>query len=246
MKPLVVANWKCNPKSLAEAKRLFNSIKKGVQKNKKADIVICPSFVYLSLLKGLVIGAQNCFHEPEGAYTGEISSPMLKDSGCKYVIVGHSERRKYFAETNDKVNKKLKAILKENLIPIFCVGETKEQREKGETENILKEQLEKGLKEVSGFRFQGLGIIAYEPVWAIGTGNPCDIDESQRMLLLIRKVLSKIYNQALSRKIPILYGGSVKSDNAKGYIKEAGFNGLLVGGASLKADEFIKIVKETI
>lgn len=229
----IIANWKMNPKTLAEAKRLFNAVKKA----KKA--IICPPFVYLSELKGLDLGAQNCFWEKEGAYTGEVSCSMLKSLGCKYVLVGHSERRKYFKEDKD-VNKKVKAVLNAKLIPVFCIGETKEERNQNKTDAVLKEQISSGL---DGVKLSSI-IIAYEPRWAIGTGSPCDVEEAQKMKLFIQKILSKTYGRA-SLKVPILYGGSVKSNNAKAYIQEAGFNGLLVGGASLDAKEFIKIVKES-
>ena len=243
MKPFIVANWKMNPQTLEQAKVLFNSVKNGVKGIKGGEVIICPAFIYLSMLKGLSLGAQNCFWEKEGAYTGEISCSMLK-SLCQYVLVGHSERRKYFNESND-INNKLKAVLDEKLIPILCVGETQEQRNQDKTEAILKEQIAFAVDNISSNRFSSI-TVAYEPVWAIGTGNPCDVEEAQKMRLLIQKIISKIYNSNISSKVPILYGGSVKSSNAKAYIKEAGFNGLLVGGASLDAKEFIKIVKQAV
>lgn len=221
MKPLIVANWKMNPLSLAEAKKLFDSVKRGVKNIKKAEVVICPPFLYLnelsssrparSLARLIRIGAQNCFYEKEGAYTGEVSPAMLKDLGCKYVIVGHSERRKYFKETDEQVNKKLKAALKAGLTPILCISDQKE--------------IPYGLNKKT--------IIAYEPIWAIGSGKACDVEEAQKMRILIRKIAGK--------DIRVLYGGSVNSKNASDYIKEAGFQGLLVGGASLKAEEFNRI-----
>ena len=250
MKSLIVANWKCNPTTLKGAKLLFNTLKRRVKNIKKAEVVICPPFVYLSniqhLKSNIKLGAQNCFWEEKGAYTGEVSAKMLKDIGGKYVIIGHSERRKYFGETDETINKKLKAVLEIGLIPIFCIGETQEQRDREETESVLRKQLELGLKNVSGSRLQALRFsIAYEPVWAIGTGNSCDTDEAQKMKLFIRKIISEIYNQNIAKKIKILYGGSVNGKNAAGYIKDAGFDGLLVGGASLDAHEFIKIIKTT-
>jgi len=263
MKTLVVANWKMNPQTLGEAKQLFNSVKKGTRNIKRAEVVICPPFVYLKELKEpssfykrnsvplssvpLRLGAQNCFWEKEGAYTGEISPSMLKDAGCQYVIVGHSERRRYFEETDEIINKKLKVIIETKMSPILCIGETQKQRDRGETDKILKRQIEKALEDISKLKTQNSKLsIAYEPIWAIGTGNPCDIEETQKIGLLIRKIVSKIYNQTISKNIRLLYGGSVNSKNAAGYIKEAGFQGLLVGGASLKAKEFIEIVKEGI
>lgn len=208
MKPLIVANWKMNPENEKGAKLLFNAVK-------KTGAVICPPFVYLrSLAPYKWLGAQDVFWEKEGAYTGEISPAMLKDLGCKYVIVGHSERRKYFKETNEIINKKLKAALKAGLTPILCISDQKE--------------IPHG--------FSKKGIIAYEPIWAIGTGKACDVEEAEKMRLSIKKVVSK--------DIRILYGGSVNSKNAAPYIKQAGFDGLLVGGASLDAKEFVDLIKK--
>lgn len=258
MKPLIIANWKCNPTTLAEAKRLFNLVRRGAAAIKKTEVVICPPFLYISNLldakqtprrvasqsSNLKFGAQDCFWEQKGAYTGEVSPKQLSNLGIKYVIVGHSERRRFLAETDEIINRKLKAVLETRLAPILCIGETKEEREKEKTEAILKKQIELALKKVSGFKFQASKfVIAYEPVWAIGTGNPCDIDEAQKMGLLIRKIISKIYNRKISQNIKILYGGSVNSKNAGGYVREARLHGLLVGGASLDAKEFIEILK---
>lgn len=235
-KNLIVANWKMNPLSLKQAQKLFKSIKI----KSEAEVVVCPPFVYLSSLKAS--GAQNCFSEEKGAYTGEVSVSMLKDLGCKYVIIGHSERRKYFQETDELINKKLKAVLNKGLKPIFCIGETGKEREEEKTEQVLLKELEQGLKDVPLSKIAKVNI-AYEPIWAIGTGNACDVEEAQKMALLIRKIISKLYNPFISKKMRILYGGSVNSQNAAGYLKEAGFQGLLVGGASLDAKEFIKIIR---
>ncbi len=248
MKLLIIANWKMNPQSLQEAKRIFDSIKRGVRNIKNVEVVICPPFIFMPSVgrqtPNVKIGAQNVFWEEKGAYTGEISPEMLKNSGCQYVIVGHSERRKYFTETDEIVNKKLKKIIETKLIPVLCIGETQEERNKVKTETILKRQIELVLKEVSGLKFQASRLcIAYEPIWAIGTGKPCDVEEAQKIGLLIRKIISKLYSRPISQKLRILYGGSVNSKNAAGYIKEARLQGLLVGGASLKAKEFIKIVR---
>ena len=214
MKILIVANWKMNPQTLKGAKLLFD----GVKNIKNTKIVICPPFVYLSALRAA--GAQDVFWENSGAYTGEISSLMLKNMGVKYVIVGHSERRKYFKETDEMINKKVKAVLEQNLKPILCI------------ENIS--QIKKDLKGISKKQLANL-ILAYEPVFAIGTGRPCSIEKAKKINSSIKKILG--------RKIPILYGGSVNSQNAKEYIKVAGFQGLLIGGASLKPKEFIDIIK---
>ena len=231
MKPLIVANWKMNPVSIKEAEKLFNSVKHGVEDIESAETVICPPFIYLPLLKGLVLGAQDCYWEEKGAYTGEVSVAMLKEIGCKYVLAGHSERRKLFGEKDNDVNKKVLSVLDAGLIPILCVGETEQEREQEKTEKVLKEELEIGLTDVHDV---SKVIVAYEPIWAIGTGNACDVEEAQRMKEIIQKMVSK--------DIRILYGGSVKANNAEGYLKQAGFDGLLVGGASLDPKEFIKIV----
>jgi triosephosphate isomerase len=244
MKNLIVANWKMNPVKLKEAEKLFDSINRGVKGIKNTEVVICPPFIYLPLLKGIKTGAQDCFWENKGAYTGEISPTMLKNLACQYVIIGHSERRKYFQETDETVNKKVKAALESGLNVILCVGETEEEREQDKAEQILHQQIVAGLINIPVSRISQLNI-AYEPIWAIGTGNACDPEEAQKTGLLIRKIISKTYNLPVSKKMRILYGGSVKSNNAESYLKEAGFQGLLVGGASLDSKEFLKIVTQT-
>lgn len=201
MKPLVVANWKMNPRTLAEAKKLFNAVK-------NSGAVICPPFVYLSSLRAN--GAQDVFYEQIGAFTGEISSVMLKNLGIKYVIIGHSERRKYQKETNKMIEKKIKAALKAGLKPILCIDKIS--------------QIPKNIKPV---------ILAFEPLSAIGTGKPYLVEKAKKMRRRIKHPF-------------VLYGGSVNSQNAADYIKKAGFQGLLVGGASLNAKEFTKIVKSVI
>lgn len=233
MKPLIVANWKMNPVTIKEAEELFNSIKQGVKDIENVETVICPPFIYLPLLKGLTLGAQDCYWEKKGAYTGEVSVAMLKEVGCKYILIGHSERRKYFNETDEIVNRKVKTTLGAGLIPIVCIGETEEERELDKTEGVLEKEIKEGLNGVDVSKI----VIAYEPIWAIGTGNPCDVEEAQRMKEIIKKMVSK--------KIRILYGGSAKANNAEGYLKQAGFDGLLVGGASLDSKEFIKIVNNS-
>ena len=243
MKSLIAANWKMNPITEKEAKELFDLVDRGVKGIKRVKTIICPPFVYLPVLNGVNVslGSQNLFWEEKGAYTGEVSLKMIKGLGCQYAIVGHSERRKYFKETDETVNKKIIAALKEKITPIFCIGETEKEREK--IESILRRQIEVGLRGVSNSKFSEV-IIAYEPVWAIGTGNPCGAEEAQTANLLIRKIISKISSSAVAKKVNILYGGSANSGNARSYLEEAGFQGLLVGGASLKAKEFISIVKE--
>ena len=232
MKILVVANWKMNPSTLAEAKLLFNSVKKGLKNVKNVEVVICPPFVYLPILK--TNGAQDCFWQEKGPFTGEVSPAMLRDLRVKYVIIGHSERRA-LGETDQMINKKIKAAISAKLKPILCIGETEEERKKGKTNKVLKIQLEKNFKSILNLKSKILNlIVAYEPVWAIGTGRACGIPEAKEANLFIRKTI---------KNLPLLYGGSVNSKNAANYIKEAGFQGLLVGGASLNANEFIEIVK---
>jgi len=251
MKPLIVANWKMNPQTLAEAKKLFNLVKRGIKNIKDAEVIICPPFVYLPVLLGcdksslaIDMGGQNCFWEESGSFTGEISSLMLKNLGADYVIIGHSERRIYFGETDEMINKKVKAAIKAKMFPILCVGETQKQKNREETGMVLRKQIETGLKGISKFKIQNSKFsIAYEPIWAIGTGKSCSINETMSSVLFIRKVISRLYSRALAKNLRILYGGSVTKENASDYIKEARTDGLLVGGASLKAKEFVKIIK---
>ncbi len=239
MKNLIVANWKMNPVSQKEAKDIFEGIKKGVE-GVNAEVVICPPFVYLPLLKGLALGAQNVYSEDKGAFTGEISPATLKDLGVEYVIIGHSERRKYFHETDEIINKKIKSAIRAQVEQIFCVGEGAEDRDAGKQEEVVERQIREGLKDVSDV----LGmVIAYEPVWAIGTGNNCGTEDAKKMREFIEKIMSDIYGQDVLKSVRVLYGGSVNSGNSAGYLNEAGYNGLLVGGASLNSEEFTKIVK---
>lgn len=237
VKKLIVANWKMNPASQKSAKRLFEAVKKSVRKVKNTEVVVCPPFIYLSLLKGLPLGAQDVFHENEGTFTGEISPLMLKDLGVKHVIVGHSERRMYFGETDEMINKKIKATLREKLKPIFCIGENIGE----DKTTVLERQMSGGLSEIAPKDFKKI-VIAYEPVWAIGTGNNCSINETMSSILLIRKIISKLYGKKSASAAKIIYGGSVDSGNAGLYLREAGASGLLVGGASLDAEEFIRII----
>lgn len=237
-KPLIIANWKCNPTTSKEAEHLFVAIKKEIRNIKDAEVVICPPFVYLDLIKDdFTKGGQNCYCENRGAYTGEISPLMLKNLACQYVIIGHSERRKYFQETDEIINRKVKTALKTRLRPVLCVGE----RVGDEMGLVVREQIEKDLAGIAAARVREV-IVAYEPVWAIGTGLPCSSDEAMRAALFIRKTLTKLYDRPIAEKIKILYGGSVTSQNAVDYIKGAMMNGLLVGQASLNATEFVKIV----
>ena len=244
---LIIANWKMNPPKLAEAKELLAEVAEEARlaKNSESEIVICPPLIWLDKLmeefkpkKGLSFGAQNCHWESGGAYTGEISAVMLAEAGVKYVILGHSERRHYFGETDEIINLKIKAALGAKLKPIICVGERA-----GEEMNLVVEgQLEKDLAGLSVGQMKEIAI-AYEPVWAIGTGNACLPDNALSAALFVRRTLTKLYSRFLADKTLVLYGGSVDAQNAAEYIKKARMNGLLVGGASLEAEEFIKIIK---
>ncbi|PJA64006.1 MAG: triose-phosphate isomerase, partial [Candidatus Portnoybacteria bacterium CG_4_9_14_3_um_filter_43_11] len=195
------------------------------------------------------LGAQDCFWENKGAYTGEISSLMLKDLGCQYVIVGHSERRKYFGESDEIINRKLKAVLKNRMKPVFCVGEETRDSLNGNGKQInemgliVGEQLEKGLIGISTERIREI-IFAYEPIWAIGTGQACLPDDAMKARLFIRKILSKLYSRETAEKARIVYGGSIDSKNVSDYVKNAKMDGILVGGASINASEFNKIVEK--
>jgi triosephosphate isomerase len=235
MKNLIVANWKMNPNSQKEAKEIFDAIRDGVE-GVNAEVVVCPPAGYLyasGFGKGIVaMGAQNMYFEDKGAFTGEISALMIKDLGAEFVIIGHSERRKYFGETDEILNKKFKKALETGLKVIFCVGETAEERDAGKKNEVLERQLKIGLSGLENL--ENLNV-AYEPVWAIGTGNNCGVEETKESISFIRKFVPE--------NTRVLYGGSVKSENSGDYIKIAGANGLLVGGASLKAEEFVKIVK---
>ncbi len=256
MSKLIIANWKCNPTDLDKAKHLFGVVQRGVSKVKDIEIVICPPFVYLSPLMALaqdkmVFGAQDCFWEQKGAFTGEISPLELKNLGCHYVIVGHSERRRYLNETDEMINKEIKAVLKSRLKPIFCIGE--ETRDTFDSQGKLLnemslavgEQLEKGLAGVPAARVREI-VVAYEPVWAIGSGQPCSPDDAMKATLLIRKTLTKLYNRSTAEKIKIIYGGSVSSKNVNDYVKGARMDGVLVGGASLNASDFVKIIEAVV
>lgn len=245
MKKLIVANWKMNPTSLKEAKKLFEEIKKGIAaasaqgSGEPTDVVICPPSLYLKELcetrSHTVLGGQNMFSEDKGAFTGEISAKMIKDLGAEYVILGHSERRHIFGETDEMINKKVKKALEEGLKVIFCIGETQEQHDNGEKNKVLENQIKKGLDGISNLKFQIENLsVAYEPVWAIGTGNNCSVEETRTSLEFIKNLVPDAR---------VLYGGSVKSENSGDYIKNANADGLLVGGASLVAQEFIKIVQ---
>jgi len=246
MKPLIVANWKCNPTTLKEAKRLFNLVKKGIKNIKNIEVVICPPFTYLSSIKyqvsSIKLGSQDVFYEEKGAYTGEVSPRMLKNLGCQYVILGHSERRIHLGETDEMINKKVKATLKKGLKVILCVGD-KSRKSKEDIKEVAF-QLKKDLKGIKKSDFKNL-IITYEPIWAISTmaGRVATPKDAKEGAEFIQKTLIKSFGFKTAKKIRILYGGSITSKNARDFIYKGKMDGLLIGQASLDPKEFIKIVK---
>lgn len=248
---LIVANWKMNPTSRNGARQLFDAIGRRLKGRGRVEVAVCPPFVYLpsilDILSGrkkcqVKLGAQDCFWEEKGAFTGEISPLMLRDLKVKYVIVGHSERRKLIGETDEIINEKLRAVLGANLTPILCIGETAEERKKGKIFQVLEKEIREDLKKVPKSKIEKV-VIAYEPIWAIGTNNPCSGDDALTAVLCIRKIVSQIFGKKGTRNIRILYGGSANSKNAQDYLFHDSINGLLVGSASLDAGEFVRIVK---
>jgi len=250
-KQFIIANWKMNPESLAKAENILHSLRKGLANSgKRREIIICSPFVYLLRLKDalkgskIFLGAQDVFWEEKGAYTGEISAVMLKNIGVKYVIVGHSERRNYFKETDEIINRKIKSLLKSSLNPILCVGETKQEKESGKKEDSLKRQIKKAFEGIPKSKFNPSNLfIAYEPVWAIGKEKPCRAEKAREIAFLLRKIISNIYGQEVADQINILYGGSVNAKNYHDFLSYSDINGLLVGRASFKIKEFVKMAK---
>jgi len=245
---VVAGNWKMN-KNLSEAVALISDIKNGINNLEvKTEAIICPPFVVLetaaTLLKesNVKLGAQNMHFEESGAFTGEVSASMLKSVGCEYVILGHSERRAIFNETNDVINKKNKQALKSDLKPIFCVGETLEERENGTMKSVLEVQITEGLANITEDELSKI-IVAYEPVWAIGTGKTATPDQAQEVHNFIRALIANLYTQNAAEKLIIQYGGSVKPNNAAELISQPDIDGALVGGACLQADSFLEIIK---
>lgn len=249
-KPFIAGNWKMH-KIIPEAVDLVKALNEESSELADAEIVVIPPSTTLSevskTLEGsaIKIGAQNLFWEEKGAFTGEVSASMLKDAGCQYVVIGHSERRQYFGETDETVNKKIKAALAHGLIPIVCIGELLEEREKGETINKVNSQINAGLEGLGKEQMSKI-IIAYEPIWAIGTGLTATPTQAEEVHSFIREKLTEKYGNETASCAIILYGGSVKPDNAFSLLKEQNINGALVGGASLEADSFIQIAKESI
>jgi len=241
-KKIIVFNWKMEPSSFREVEKLCKQLT-----ILNSDIVIAPPFIYLHYLSKLKFSkislcGQDCFWKNEGAYTGEISPLMLKNLGVKYVIIGHSERRTYLKETDEMIGKKVNAAVENNLIPILCVGETLEQRKKGLTKKIIKNQLERDLKSIHNSKFiihYSNFIVAYEPLWAIGTGKTCSVKKALEMTKFIKSFIIHYSSFA----VPVLYGGSVDSQNIMDFLNCPDIDGVLIGGASVKVKEIKKIIK---
>lgn len=248
-KIFIAGNWKMN-KTSAEAKELVSAIRDGLPENSGVDVAVCPPFTALQSAIDILgespvhVGAQNCYWEKSGAYTGEISCGMIKEMGCRYVIIGHSERRQYFGETDRTVNRRLKAALDAGLLPIVCIGETLDEREADKTFDVLRAQLEGGLESIGEDDMSRI-TIAYEPVWAIGTGKTATPDQAQEAHAFIRKEIARLSSEEIAASVRIQYGGSVKPDNAKELMSLPDVDGALVGGASLKADSFLNIIKNS-
>lgn len=246
-KLFIAGNWKMNT-SKASGVELAKALVKEVGNGAGVDLAVCPPFVYLSDIAAAVsgskiaVGAQDMFYENEGAFTGEVSGMMLKDVGCKYVILGHSERRHVIGESNELINRKVIKALVDGLLPILCVGELLEERKAGKTNDIVRRQVEVGLEGVSKADAAKV-TIAYEPVWAIGTGVTATPDQAQEVHAMIRALLAGMYDAGLADAVRIQYGGSVKASNAKELLGQADIDGALVGGASLKAADFVGIIK---
>jgi len=247
---IIAGNWKMN-KNISESIDLANSIKRTLFDIAEIEIVLCPPFTSLSDVKEVILdtnirlGAQDVYWEKEGAFTGEVSTGMLKNIGCEYCIVGHSERRQFFGETNETVNRKAKALLKEAISPIVCVGEKLEERKAGKTFAIVKDHIKNSLAGLTRDEILKT-VIAYEPVWAIGTGVNATKEQAEEAHKYIRGLLKEMYDEETAKSVRIQYGGSVEPENIKELISQPDVDGALVGGASLKADSFTEIVKNCL
>ncbi|HDS85140.1 MAG TPA: triose-phosphate isomerase [Phycisphaerales bacterium] len=246
-KPFIAGNWKMNTNS-ATAVALAAGLVKELESVETVDVAVCPPFVYLQSVaaalsaSNIAMGAQDVYFEGNGAFTGEISCEMLKDCSCSYVILGHSERRHVIGETDELINKKLKAAIAGGLMPIFCVGELLEERDGGKTMEVVESQVRKGLEGLCEERIQAV-TIAYEPVWAIGTGRTATPEQAQEVHAMIRGLLEKMFDKTIAESLRIQYGGSAKPGNTAELMAQPDVDGLLVGGASLKVDDFAQMVK---
>ncbi|MBN2342395.1 MAG: triose-phosphate isomerase [Deltaproteobacteria bacterium] len=245
-KAYVAGNWKMNC-SISEAKELAQGLVSGLAADANADVAVVPQFLAISAVKDIIagspikLGAQDVYFEKNGAFTGEVSAAMLKDAGCDFALVGHSERRHVIGETDEIIRKKLDALLEEGLDVILCVGEQLEEREANETEKVLEEQTVAGIKGLTKEQLAKV-TIAYEPVWAIGTGKVATTEQAQSAHKFIRDLVAKLFDQEAADAVRIQYGGSVKPDNAEDLLAQPDVDGALVGGAALKADSFLGII----
>lgn len=245
-KPMIAGNWKLH-KTLQESTDLVAELIPAVAENTSVDIVVAPVYTALGKVAATIAGsniqlaAQNCYPEPQGAFTGEVSPPLLKDVGCQYVIIGHSERRQLFGESDEMVNSKAHALAKADLGIILCIGETLEERETDRMFDVLRRQVRVGLKNLKADQMAAV-VIAYEPVWAIGTGKTASDEQAQEVHAFIRALLSELYDEKTAAATRILYGGSVKPENVDNLMSQPDVDGALVGGASLKAADFARIV----
>lgn len=245
--PFMAGNWKMN-KTVGEAIDLVRELKAAISGVKAVEVAVAPPFTALYAVRkeldGSSIGlaAQNLYWEGKGAFTGEVSPLMLKEVGCHYVIIGHSERRQFFGETDETVNRRIKAALAQGLKVIFCIGETLKEREEGKTFSVIEKQVEGGLKGLGDQEMRNM-VIAYEPVWAIGTGMTATPEQAEEVHRFIRGKIEKLYSREVSEEIRIQYGGSVTPENVKGLMNQPDIDGALVGGASLKAESFSQIVR---
>ncbi len=247
-KQLIAANWKLNC-TVEEALMLVTGVQAHLKTSPNVEVAVAPTFTSLYSVgialadSNIRLAAQDIFWEDKGAYTGEISGPLLKDIGCEYVIIGHSERRKYFGETNESVNKKILAALRNVLVPIMCIGETLEEREKGLTFEVLEKQIKNGLITIQQKDLENF-VVAYEPVWAIGTGKNASNEQIAEAHHFIRNYIAKLYDAPTANNIKILYGGSAKASNCKEIYAQKNVDGLLVGGASLDAKGFCDMIAQ--
>jgi len=246
-KQLIAANWKMN-KTVKQAAAFAQAFRPKVEGANQVDIAVFPPFTGIQTLveafegSSIAVGGQNCYMEESGAYTGEVSPQMLAEAGCAWVILGHSERRQIFGETDAYLNAKLRFTLGTPLNVIFCIGETLEERENGDMDGVLRRQLAEGLDEVTAASLERV-VIAYEPVWAIGTGRTATPDQAEEAQAFVRGLLASQYNESVAQQMRILYGGSVKPDNARDLLTQDNVDGALVGGASLEPDSFAAIVQ---
>lgn len=246
-KPFIAGNWKMNMNA-ASAVSLASGLAKELDGVDSVDVAVCPPFVYLQAVaaalsaSNIALGSQNVYFEAKGAFTGEISCDMLKDVCCTYAIIGHSERRHVMGETDELINKKISAAINSGLLPIFCVGELLEERKAGTTNDVVARQVQKGLEGICDERVQAV-TIAYEPVWAIGTGLTATPEQAQEVHAMIRGLLTDMYGKDIAQSLRIQYGGSAKPDNTAELMSQPDVDGLLVGGASLKVEDFAAMVK---